>query len=151
MESRGTLQMTKSYFRSAVGVILVYDQGNLESLRKIEEWVGCVNEHSQWSKHVVFALWGNDKGIYGTNSSPVDDYHLGDFRHKVERLQDLPDGLCCVVNSQGSRLADSYQRLLDVLHSKLSNLTASMYQSFADNNPELDNDSTEGERSRCWC
>ena len=146
MENNGTMQMTKSYFRLAVGVILVYDKGNLESLQKIEEWVKCARKYCQWSKHLVFALWGNDKGSFGSNTNPVLSYHLEGFKVKVD-LQELPSELCCDVTS--TNVADCYQKLLTTLHSKLSDLRGS-YQSFTDNNDKrfLD-ESTEENRSSC--
>lgn len=133
MEKKGgVVSMTRSYFRQAIGVILVYDTSNLESLHTVMDWVGAAEETCEFAQHLVYALWGNEKGsLYSSVNNPVEQYHLKDFLAKLEntlaRPIEIEDQLVCRMNGiDQSAVANNYETLVRTLHSKVKEIDTVM-------------------------
>ena len=118
--------MTRSYFREAIGVILVYDTSNLESLNKLQTWVDVTRDACIYSNHLVYAIWGNEKGShYSSVSNPVKDYNLRDLIDilpiQVERQ------LVCKFNgTDQTAVADNYETLVRTIQSKIKEIDTTM-------------------------
>ena len=55
--------ITNAYYRGAMGIILVYDVGELSSFQNISNWLGNIEKHS--SNDVYRILLGNKCDVYG--------------------------------------------------------------------------------------
>jgi len=53
--------ITRSYFRGALGVIIVYDVTNMDSFNNVQRWLGEVDSHA--SENVVKLLVGNKSDL----------------------------------------------------------------------------------------
>ena len=133
MEKAGGVgTMTRSYFRQAVGVILVYDTSNLESLNKIKTWVEAAEETCEYAQYLVYALWGNEKGShYSSINNPVEDYHLTDLLAQLESTLAKPiqiEGqLVCRMNGIDQiTVASNYETLVRTVHSKIKKIDRAM-------------------------
>ena len=114
--------MTRSYFREAIGVILVYDTSNLESLNKLRTWVDVTRDACIYSDHLVYAIWGNEKGShYSSVSNPVKDYNLRDL---IDILPiQVEDQLVCNFNGMDqTAVADNYETLVRTIQSKVKEI-----------------------------
>ena len=127
MEKEGGVRtMTRGYFREAIGVILVYDTSNLESLNKLRTWVDVTQEACIYSQHLVFAMWGNEKGAhYSSVCSPVRNYNLTDL------IQSLPvsveDQLVCRMNGTDQMaVANNYETLIRTIRNKIEEINTAM-------------------------
>ena len=114
MERHGIECMTRSYFAGhsgPVGVILVYDKGDLESLNSLNEWINAAREYNgSTGSSVLFSLWGNDTG---NDDNPVEEYAAQDFAKGYS----ISSRLTFTVNaSTGDNLVDSFQTVVDALH-----------------------------------
>lgn len=110
--------MTRSYFRHVVGVVLVYDIGNRDTLDALYDWVLCVkdNVNWQWENSITFVVWGNnrDQALTSVSEEQVQSLcaHLG-----------LCPEDCCLVNAYtGHNVCESYQSLVERIHTQLSSL-----------------------------
>ena len=127
MEKEGGVQtMTRSYFREAIGVILVYDTSNLESLNKLHTWVEVTREACIYSKHLVFAIWGNEKGAhYSSVCNPVKDYNLQDLIRTLPIQVD--EHLVCQMNGMDqTAVADSYETLVRTIQSRIKKIDTAL-------------------------
>jgi hypothetical protein len=127
MEKEGGVRtMTRSYFREAIGVILVYDTSNLESLNKLRTWVQVTRDACIYSQHLVFAIWGNEKGAhYSSVSNPVKDYNLTDLVDNLpiqveEQLVRRMDG------TDQTAVADNYETLVRTVQCKIKEIDTTM-------------------------
>jgi len=120
MERHGIKCMTRSYFAGSsgpVGVILVYDKGDKESLNCLDEWIAAAREYNGTTtgSGVVFTLWGNSTG---NDYNIVEDCDAQDFA----RGYGISSQLIFTVNaSNGDKLLDSFQTVVDALHLMDSN------------------------------
>ena len=114
MERHGIECMTRSYFAGGpgpVGVILVYDKGDLESLNSLKEWIAVAREYNgSTGSSVLFSLWGNDTG---NDDNPVEEYAAQDF---AQGYSISPRLIFTVNASTGDNLVDSFQTVVDALH-----------------------------------
>jgi len=114
MEQHGIQCMTRSYFAGhsgPVGVILVYDTGDLESLNCLKDWISAAREHNgSTGSSVLFSLWGNDMG---NDDNPVDNFAAENFARGYDILPKL---IFTVNASTGYNLIDSFQRFVGALH-----------------------------------
>ena len=114
MERHGIECMTRSYFAGdsgPVGVILVYDKGDLESLNSLKDWIAAAREYNgSTGSSVLFSLWGNDMG---NDDNPVEEYAAQDF---AKGYSILPRLIFTVNASSGDNLGDSFQTVVDALH-----------------------------------
>ena len=148
MELKGIRNVTRSYFRQSVGVILVYDIGNCETLDHLHGWIALVKESFswKWKEHVSFVMWGNDRD---QPVNPVSPENLSDFM----LINDLSEDVCCDVNGySGVNLFENYHSLLQTLHIHLTSLkhqSADGLSLLGDCHSDLDQ--TGKEPSSCWC
>lgn len=119
--------MTKGYFRQAVAVILVYDTHDLYSLNKLSGWVEMAQETCVYKEHLIYALWGNDKGAYfSTADSPIEKYNLADFRKSLRSIT-IDDDLVCEMNGKEEEVVmENYERLVRKLDSKMQKIERKM-------------------------
>lgn len=115
MERRSRL--TTSYYRPAVGVIFVYDTANLETLNKLASWIKHADDYCK-EQH-VYALWGNNCDTY---KNPVEACNVKGFTSRHQSVE-----LCAEVNAiTGENVSESFQELIETVHSKLSSLGDAM-------------------------
>lgn len=126
MEKKGgVVSMTKSYFRQAVGIILVYDTKNLESLYKIKDWVKVAEDTCEYAENLVYALWGNEKGsLFSSVDNPVENYHLDDLldqlRVTLAKPVQIEGQLVCQLNGiDQTAVANNYETLVRTIHSNV--------------------------------
>lgn len=114
MERYGIDCMTRSYFagcQGLIGVILVYDKGDLESLNSLKDWITAAREYNSSSgSSTIFSLWGNDTG---NEENPVEEYAARDF---AARYGISPKLIFTVNGSTGDNLVDCFQTVVDALH-----------------------------------
>lgn len=114
MERYGIDCMTRSYFagcQGLIGVILVYDKGDLESLNSLKDWITAAREYNSSSgSSAIFSLWGNDTG---NEENPVEEYAARDF---AARYGISPKLIFTVNGSTGDNLVDCFQTVVDALH-----------------------------------
>ena len=118
MEHNGINNVTRSYFRQAVGVILVYDAGNRETISALTDWMLCVKENFswQWQSYITFALWENDRD---QPMNPVTPEDLNTFIAG----NGLSKEVCYSVSAYtGSNLFESYQSVLEKVHHRLTEM-----------------------------
>ena len=133
MEKKGgVVSMTKSYFRQAIGVILVYDTSDLASLHTIIDWVKATEGTCDYAQHLVYALWGNDKGsLYSSVNNPVEQDHLKDLLSQLEdtlaRRIEIEDQLVCRMNATDQNaVANNYETLVRTIYSKIKDIDTVM-------------------------
>ena len=160
MEKEGGVRtMTRSYFREAIGVILVYDTSNLESLNKLHTWVEVADEACIYSRHLVYAIWGNEKGAhYSSVCNPVKDYHLRDLITNL-KIQ-LEEQLVCRMDGMDqTAVADKYETLVRTIQGKIKTINTAMKEVSqrivldpnVEGNLGGDQDTIEQQtRNRCW-
>ena len=133
MEKRGGVgTMTKTYFRQAVGVILVYDTSNLESLLKIKTWVEAAEETCVYSQHLIYTLWGNEKGsMYSSVNNPVEPDHLSALLAQLQSTLAKPihieDQLVCKMDATNqAAVTENYEILVRSIHRKVKEIDTVM-------------------------
>lgn len=99
-----------------MGVILVYDAGNRESLDALSDWMQSVkyNLSWQWENVITFVLWGNDRdqSLNPVSIEDLDNFILGN---------NMKEDLCYSVNAfAGKNIFESYHSLLEMVHHHLS-------------------------------
>lgn len=112
LERAGLRNVTRSYFRYAVGVILVYDVGNRESLDDLTDWVFQIKDsiHWQWENSLCMVLWENNRGQTSTSVS-------GDQRNAFLNHFGLTEEHCYKVDAySGFNVFESYHSLIERLH-----------------------------------
>lgn len=122
MERGGVGTMTKSYFRQAVAVILVYDTRDLESLNKLHEWAKMAEETCDYKEHLTYALWGNDKGdIFSNVNNPVEQYHLENLQRTLPQSVKIEPQLVCTLNGMEDHesVVGYYETLVRMLDSRM--------------------------------
>ena len=101
--------MTRSYFAQSIGVILVYDKGDLDSLYHLRDWVERAQEESMLADHIVFSLWCNDTG---NDTNPVPDDTAEDFAQQL-----IPPELVGDVSAKtGQNVDESYQNMIEAVY-----------------------------------
>ncbi len=116
MELKGIRNVTRSYFRQSVGVILVYDIGNYETLEKLDGWIQSAKDSFswKWEDYISFMVWGNDR------DQPVNSVSTEILSEFVAR-NGLEGDVCCEVNGHsGANLFESYYTLIQKLHTELT-------------------------------
>ena len=112
LERAGIRNVTRSYFRYAVGVALVYDVGNRETLDDLYDWVLRIKDSVswQWESSLCMALWGNNRDQTSTSVSGGQlDTFLGHFG--------LTDEHCSEVDAyNGCKVFESYHSLIERIH-----------------------------------
>lgn len=106
--------MTRAYFRQAIAVILVYDTLDLESLNKLLEWAKAVDETCDFKQHVVYALWGNEKGtLYSSAMNPVESYHVEGLLKSLPKSVCVESQLVCQMNGKDQmKVVENYETLV---------------------------------------
>lgn len=115
MERSGVGNITRSYFRKAVGIILVYDSGNRDSLDALQDWVFYIKDAAPWQQqHIMtFTVWANTTDH---KSTAVSEEQLNSFL----TFLGLSEEHCFVVNAYtGFNVLESYQTLIDRVHHQL--------------------------------
>ena len=133
MEKKGgVVSMTRSYFRQAIGVIIVYDTRNLESLYKIKDWVKAAEETCDYAQHLVYALWGNEKGsLFSSVDNPIEEYHLkgllGQLEGTLAKPIQIEDQLVCRLNGiDQTDVANNYETLVRTIHNNVKKIDTVM-------------------------
>lgn len=112
LERAGIRNVTQSYFRYAVGVVLVYDIGNRETLDALHDWVLRIKDSIswQWEKSLCIAVWGNNKDH---NLTTVSEEQIKTFLSHI----DLGEEHCYEVDAySGCNVFESYQSLIERIH-----------------------------------
>ena len=123
MEQSGLVNMSRTYFSQCVGVILVYDKGNLSSLFDLKDWVRRV-EDSQWASSLVLSLWCNDTGEY---PNEVTEENRTDFTQTCSHP--IPTHLVFDVNAkEGCNVDESYRQVIAAIHQKWTAASCSTSQ-----------------------
>lgn len=143
--------MTRSYFREAIGVILVYDTSNLESLNKLRTWVEVTRDVCIYSNHLIFAIWGNEKGAHFSSvSNPVKDYNLRDLIDTLP-IQVEEQLVCNFDGMDQTAVAKNYETLVRTIQSKIKEIDTTMRGVPQENPPIVLNPNTEGKDERPSC
>ena len=155
MEKEGGVRtMTRGYFREAIGVILVYDTSNLESLNKLHTWVKVTREACIYSDHLVYAIWGNEKDIHFSSiCNPVKDYHLRDLIDTLP-IQVERQLVCSFNGMDQTAVAGNYETLVRTIQSKIEMIDTTMKGvPVPQENPTivLNPNTEEDEQSSCAC
>ena len=113
LERAGIRNVTRSYFRYAVGVILVYDVSCRESFDALYDWMyyikDSVSQHLP-KRPITFVVWGNNKDQC---SDCVSVDHIKSFLES----QGLNQEDCYNVNTcTGLHVFESYHDLLERVH-----------------------------------
>lgn len=142
LERTGLSNVTRSYFRHAVGIILVYDIGDRETLDALYDWVFYIKNYIswQWQKCVTFVVWGNNRD---QTLTAVSNEQLKSFLTHLE----LSENHHCEVNAYtGCSVFESYQFLIERIHQHLNPKAKDVYR------PDINLDS-EGisTASSCSC
>lgn len=149
MEQSGLINVSRTYFSQCVGVILVYDKGNLSSLFELKHWVRRV-EGSQWASSVVLSLWCNDKGEY---PNKVTEENRTDFIRNCS--PPIPAHLVFDVNAkEGCNVDESYRQVIAAVHQKWAAASCPISQSTSSRItlPAHDTDTCVQEpKKRCPC
>lgn len=136
--------MTRSYFRYAVGVAMVYDIGNRETLDALFDWVFRIKDSIcwQWEKALSFAVWGNNRD---QNLTSVSDDQVKAFVSHVG----LSEEHCHQVDAySGCNVFESYQSLIERIHTQLGAAPQQHPQVPPDDQP-LDQPQDEGTSCSC--
>lgn len=115
MEYAGLGNVTRSYFRPAVGIILVYDIGNRDTLDALRDWVSFIEENISWDQrqYITFVMWGNNRD---QTLTAVSEEQLNSFLTCL----DLSEDHCFEVNAYtGYNVFESYQALVEKIHLRL--------------------------------
>ncbi len=118
LERAGIGNVTRSYFRYAVGVVLVYDVGNRETLDALCGWMFRVKDAIswQWEDALNVVVWGNNRD-HSLNS--VSDEQIKGF---IDHFG-LTEEQCCKMDAySGFNVFESYQSLIERIHLRLSPL-----------------------------
>ena len=145
MERVGIGNVTRSYFRYAVGVALVYDIGNRETLDALYDWVfrikDCVSW--QWEKSVSMVVWGNNRDLSLTS---VSQEQMNSFLNH----HGLSAEHCYEVDAYtGCNVFESYQSLIERIHMQLG--TSQRTTSHRDNIVADESDDQIEHNSVCSC
>ena len=73
--------ITRSYFRSIAGAVIVFDLTNRESFNKIPIWKNEIIENSH-NKDIQFILVGNKSDLY--NKIVVSDYEIEELSYRLK-------------------------------------------------------------------
>ena len=143
MELNGIENVTRSYFRQAVGVILVYDIGNCETLDILCNWVLCVKDYFSWQwEYVTFVLWGNDRDVYLNSVTP-------DYLRNFITTNGLSEEMCYNINAfAGINLFESYHSLIEKIHHKLAK---PMVLTSHDDSQTINSEESEQEYQNACC
>ena len=116
LERAGIRNVTRSYFRHAVGVVLMYDVGSRESLDALYDWMYSIRDNldvSSLQKPTCFVVWGNNRD---QSSDSVSQEQLQSFLD----YQGLTHEDCYYVNTYtGCDVFESYDALLKKIHRTL--------------------------------
>lgn len=127
MEKEGGVgTMTKSYFRQAVAVILVYDTSNLESLYKIQEWITTAEDACDYSRQLIYALWGNDKGsMYSSVNNPVEQDQLEGLLKSLTKTIE-PQLICQMNGTDQEAVVGCYETLVRTVANQIQEMERTM-------------------------
>ncbi len=109
-------QVTRSYFRQAVGVVLLYDACRRDTLWDLVAWVKSCRNNSVWEscdKYVTFVLWSNERNYGNSNVSPEDVEQF-----KKECVLDAEHFTICTTS--GDNITNHYCYLISSMHHKLT-------------------------------
>lgn len=115
MEKEGPRNLTRSYFSHSIGVILVFNKGDIATLYQLHEWMNQARTHCS-RDNILFSLWCNDRG---DTDNPVSDEAIQDFIYSAELSPDL------VFEISAKRIEDtehctgvneSYQKVIEAIH-----------------------------------
>ena len=161
--------MTKSYFRQAVAVILIYDTRDLESLNKLHGWAKMAEDTCDYKEHLTYALWGNEKGdIFSSVNNPVEQYHLTDLQGTFPNSVKIEPQLVCKFNGMEEQEAvvKCYETLVRMVDRKMLNIEHRLREaSLRSRGSEYETENEDPEEThhlddevheqstgrRCWC
>ena len=95
MEKQGINSMTESYFHRTIGVILIYDAKDMNSLLQLQDWIYRAKE-STYRDKLVFSLWRNRDVGTESGMGPVSEEAGKEFAQK----HGLPLDLLCEVSTK---------------------------------------------------
>jgi len=148
----GVSKVTQSYFRKALGVILMYDSNHRETLVDLATWVKTCRKNSAWhpcDSHVTFALWRNQRSNYGVSGVSEND---PENIMNMCNLQDIQH--FCISTSSGCGILSSYCNLVNNVHEKArdrENLGCSSPCSPPCSTAVLEDHSSQAEATGCLC
>lgn len=109
----GSLGMTKSYFRDAHGVILIYERGREETKAELLTWAQLAKTESP---ACIFSIWCNNR---------VEEFgrgdHTRDFISTIESYYNIPPHLMFTYIPEGD--IDSIHRNFNTLMSEVCSVT----------------------------
>ena len=114
----GVSKITRSYFRYAVGVILMYDSGRRDTLIDLVAWVESCRKNSVWRScdtHVTFVLWSNERSSGNTDVSPSDLTFL-------KKTCEFDGDHCAVDTASGENITEQYCTLVASVHNKVTSI-----------------------------
>ena len=158
MERHGS--MATSYFRHAVGVILVYSKADQDSLHSLRDWIDNSLDLNMWNQDkITFTVWGNEVESSDMVTGPT-RVENGVVKQLIASTDiRVEDDLYCTVNSKtGAGVMESYRKLIAAVDAMIREDSRS-YSTYtaaaaAPSTPTvvLANTSTENTRKkRCFC
>ena len=115
MERAGIGNITRSYFRKAVGIVLMYDIGNRDSLDDLRDWVFYLQDNISWRQQqsITYVVWANNRD---RTLTPVSEEQLNSFL----TFLGLNEDHCSDVNAfTGYNVFESYQSLIEKVHLRM--------------------------------
>ena len=108
--------MTESYVRRTIGLILIYDAGNIASLYDLEDWILRVKEASAYSDKLVISMWRNNRDLeYQIESVSREE------AEEFARRHELPLDLIFEVTTKDgvhTGVEMNFQTVIDAVHRK---------------------------------
>ena len=108
----GSLGITRSYFRDATGVILIYERNKPDSINDLRQWLQLARAESP---NCVLSLWCNNRtGEFGMGSQ------TRDLVNDIISLYKIPQHLNFVYTSERdvSEVHEKFSRLVSEVYSK---------------------------------
>ena len=146
----GVSKVTRSYFRRAVGVILMYDSNRRETLTDLASWVKTCRKNSAWQPcddHVMFTLWSNKRSNYGIGLAERDPENF------LEAWK-LNSKHFYVNTCTGDGIRSNYCKLVNSIHEKMKAGEALEHPralSSPSSTTVLRDPSPQSQPAVCWC
>ena len=142
LERAGVGNITRSYFRQAVGVVLVYDIGNRDTLDALRNWVFYIKDNISWhqQQQITYVVWANNRD---QTLTAVSEEQLNSFLTFLELSE---DHYFDVNAYTGDNVFESYQWLIQKVH-----VGFSPHRNGGSTNDPISLDGTTQEKSSCSC
>lgn len=146
LERAGIRNVTRSYFRTAVGVVLIYSVSSRESLDALHDWMFHIHDSATKPSHqrpISFVVWGNSKDQCLDVST--------DQLQAFISCHGLSQDDCYTVNSYtGSDVFESYHALLEKVHRTLCPCGSDKHRTVSQTLPPPPSSGSENSTS-CSC